>query len=81
MWGVPAHGKIFVDSDISWDRVIKDSIHVYVVDRAKTEMTPSNWDPKSQVAASSITDDMILTRITLYHSDTNGKGVFDVTYP
>lgn len=62
----------------SWDTIIKDSIYIYVID---ADMIKLPLGPLLQEDIDRITPEMVFSRITVYHHQTNGIGIFDVTYP
>lgn len=71
----PGHFK-YIDSREPWDTVIKDSIHIYVLDATKIQLPTAHL---SQENAECISPEMVLTRKTLFNSQTHEK--FSLSYP
>ena len=56
--------------DRKWSQIVKDSIHIYVLDASFYDIPSAPlFGPVSKDIIDSITEDMILSRMTLLHSD------------
>ena len=69
------------DRQTPWDEIVKDSIYLYIIDASMIKLSTERGF--TQDDADRITPEMLLSIITLYHSETvNGHHrIFSVYYP
>lgn len=67
----------FVDSEIPWGDIIKESAYIYVIDASLAKFSQGSFLSLEECGA--ISQDMILDRITVYHEDF--LKMFTVSYP
>ena len=77
---VYANAWCFIDSRTPWSNIIKDSAYVYVIDTDLFDFDLT-YETRvlSQEKCNSITNEMILDRITVYNKDTHT--IFSLYYP
>ena len=68
----------YVSANDPWSKIIKDSIYIYLVNKDMVDI-PS-YRLLSEYDASRITQEMILERFTVHHSDVI-DGDFKITFP
>ena len=68
---------LYIDSKRPWDTVVKDSMHIYVID---ANMIHLPCDRLSEENVELITPQMILARKTVFHSQLTDKH-FSISYP
>lgn len=57
----------YIENDKRWDKLVKDSMHIYVLDAEVMKLRPG--DILSKEVIDKIDPDMILTRMTVTHND------------
>ena len=67
----------YISNHHPWDKVITDSIHLYVIDASNIKLPPR---PLSNENIETI-EDLILERITVYNSDVARPEEFEVVFP
>ena len=80
-WYCQAKNWRYIDNrHTPWDEIVKDSIHLYILDASMIDLPRDYLSPEN---AERITQNMLLSRITLYHSQTvvGHHGIFTVNYP
>jgi hypothetical protein len=77
---VYANAWCYIDSGTPWSNIIKDSAYVYVIDTDLFDFDLT-YETRvlSQEKCNSITNEMILDRITVYNKDTHT--IFSLYYP
>lgn len=74
---IAPHDVGYVSEKEPWSKIIKDSIHIYILNRDLIDL-PS-YRLLSEEDANRITEDMILDQTTIYHNDSN-NGYFEIVF-